>query len=136
MWILQANGLGIGSRCGGGSRTYGTRVMLKLASTRIPANDPVSVRISSGNDFTIAGSLGGQTTHQVTVARKHRIHLKAKHFTLGAHEQKTIKLTLPKALRNLLQRTGNPSLALSATVRDPVGHARTVTPRLKTKRRQ
>jgi hypothetical protein len=86
----------------------------------------------------ITGTLGGAVTQRVTVARKQRIQLHLKRFTLGAHAHKAIKLALPRALRNLLQRAGKLSLTLSATVRDPAGHARTVKKRVapRLKRRQ
>jgi RTX calcium-binding nonapeptide repeat (4 copies) len=116
-----------------------TRVTLQLAAGRIPAAGPLKVRVQNANGFTVTGEASGQTTKKIDVSRKRRVKLKAKGFSVGANAKKTVKLTLPAALRRLLKRTGKLSLRLTVRVKDPAGNTRTVTkkvtPKLKRRRR-
>ncbi len=122
---------------GGGSDAFGakTLVTLRLAVKRIPANGPLPVRIVNANGFAVTGSVSGQTTAPVAVARKRRVKLKAKSFAVGANARMTVKLKLPAALKRSLRRTGKLSLRLTVRVKDPAGNTRVVkkkvTPRLK-----
>jgi hypothetical protein len=105
-------------------------VALDLAVKRIPARGPVAVRIANSNGFGVTGQVSGQTAKPVPVAsraRKRRIKLKAKSFTVAPKATKTVRLTLPKRLRQLLKRSGKLTLRLRAEVRDESGNARTVT---------
>jgi hypothetical protein len=128
---------GGGSAPGFGAKTH---VTLKLAAGRIRVRGPLAVRVSNANAFAVTGKLSGQTTKKVAVSRKRRIKLKAKSFKVGAHATKTVKLKLPKALRKLLKRKHRLSLRLTAKVKDPAGHTRTVKktvkPKLKKKRKR
>ena len=112
-----------------------TLVTLQLAVKRIRARGPLPVRIVNANGFAVTGSVSGQTTAPVAVARKRRVKLKAKSFNVGANARKTVKLKLPAALQRTLRRTGKLSLRLTVRVKDPAGNSRTVkkkiTPRLK-----
>ena len=132
---------GGGSPGGGSSVGFGakTLVTLKLAAKRIPAKGPLKVRVANGNGFTVTGKLSGATTKKVSVSRSRRVKLKAKSFRVGAHSRTIVKLKLPKTLRKLLKRKHKLSLRLTAKVKDPAGHTRTVKktvkPRVKKKRR-
>lgn len=94
-----------------------TRVTLALAARRIPAKGPVRVRVSNTNGFRVTGRLSG---------RARRVGLATKAFAVAAHGKTTVKLNLPRALRRLLKRSRGLSLSLTARVRDPAGHTRTV----------
>jgi DNA-binding beta-propeller fold protein YncE len=133
-----------GGETGGGTGTrlaFGTKtlVTLALAARRIPAKGPVAVRVSNANGFQVTGKLSGQRTTKVAVPRKRPVKLKVQSFRVGAHAHTKVKLSLPRALRQLLKRTRQLSLRLTAKVKDPAGHARTVTktikPRLKERRK-
>jgi hypothetical protein len=133
-----------GGETGGGTGTrltFGTKtlVTLELAARRIPAKGPVAVRVSNANGFQVTGKLSGQRTTKVAVSRKRPVTLKVQSFRVGAHAHTKVKLSLPRALRQLLKRTRQLSLHLTAKVKDPAGHARTVTktikPRLKERRK-
>ncbi|MDQ3870791.1 MAG: hypothetical protein M3301_04140, partial [Chloroflexota bacterium] len=104
------------------------------------AGGPIKVRIANTNDFEVSGEVSGQTTKKVSVSRKRRIKLSAKAFSVPGHAQRTISLKLPTALGRLLRRKHNLSLRLTAKVRDPAGHSRTVnktvSPKLLEKRRR
>jgi hypothetical protein len=136
----SGGGTGGGSG-GGGTSAFGakTLVTLKLAGGQIPANGPVAIKVANDNGFTITGNLGGRTTSKVSVSKRKRVKLKTKSFSVSAHTKRTVKLKLPKALRRLLKRKHKLSLRLSAVVKDPAGHSRTVSktikPKLKRKRR-
>jgi hypothetical protein len=126
---------------GGGAGTtpgFGSKMLvtLKLASRRIAIRGPLAVRVSNGNSFPVSGRLSGQTTKRVSVARKRRIKLKARSFRVAAHTTKTVKLKLPKALRRLLGRNHKLSLRLTAKVKDPAGHTRSVNKLVKPKLRK
>ena len=99
---------------------------LKLAAKRIPAKGPLKVRIANANGFQVTGTLAGQTANRVSAGRKRRIKLRSKSFRVAAHAGKTVKLTLPRALRKLLKRKRTLKLRLTATVRDPAGNRRSV----------
>jgi len=126
---------------GNSALAFGARtlVTLKLAAGRIPAKGPVAVQVANANAFQVTGTLSGQTAKRVSVARKRRIKLKAKSFSVGAHAKKTVKLNLPNTLRRLLGHKHKLSLRLTAKVKDRAGHTRTVhrtiSPRLKKHRR-
>jgi YVTN family beta-propeller protein len=118
-----------------------TLVSLTLTVKTIPSKGPVAIRISNRNGFRVTGTLAGRTTSKVTVGkRKSRISLKAKSFSVAANSRKTVKLSLPKSLRTVLKRKHKLSLALTARVKDPAGHTRTVRKtvslRLKTARKR
>jgi virginiamycin B lyase len=104
-----------------------TLVTLKLASGHIRARGPITVRIANANGFSINGKLSGRTVDRVSVVGKRRLALRAKAFRVGAHAKKTIKLNIPRTLQGVLKRHHKLRLRLAATVRDPAGHARTVT---------
>ena len=104
-----------------------TLVTLRLATRRTPARGPLKVTVSNGNRFAVTGRLSGRTTKKVATSPRRRIALKAKAFEVNANAEKTIRLTLPKALRRLLGRNRKLSLQLTAKVADPAGHTRTVT---------
>jgi hypothetical protein len=132
-----SSGPGGGTAAGFGAKTL---VTLKLLKSRIPSRGPVSVRVTNANGFKVTGRLGGQTVRKVATSRKRRVKLAAKSFSVGAGSRKTVKLKLPRALRRLLKRTHRLSLGLTARVKDPAGHTRTVKkrvkPKLKVKRRK
>jgi Ca2+-binding RTX toxin-like protein len=123
-----------------GTLAFGTRtlVTLKLTSGQIPARGPVKVRVANGNAFAVTGAISGQTTRPIAVARKRRVKLKTKSFSVGANARKTVTLKLPAPMRRSLARTGKLSLSLSARVKDPAGNTRTVKKRvtLRLKRRR
>ena len=135
-------GGGGGAPAGGGPLGFGakTLVTIKLAVARIPAKGPLNVRVTNRNAFEVTGKLSGETVKRVTVSRKRRVKLKAKSFRVRAHAGKTVKLKLPKVLRRLLKRKHKLRLRLTAKVKDPAGHTRTikkrVTPKLKKTRRR
>jgi hypothetical protein len=105
-------------------------VSLKLAVGRIPARGPVKVRVANRNGFTVKGSVGGQTTKPIATARKRRVKLKKKSFSVAANAKKTVTLKLPAAMKRTLARTGKLSLSLTAKVKDPAGNTRTVKKRV------
>jgi 6-phosphogluconolactonase (cycloisomerase 2 family) len=121
----------------GGSRAplaFGakTRVTLALAARRIPARGPLKVRVRNANAFRVASRLSGQ------LARKRRVKLTARSFSVAAKSRKTVTLRLPRTLRRQLKRKGKLALRLTAKVADPAGNTRTVrkrvTPKLKRRR--
>jgi hypothetical protein len=111
-----------------------TRVTIKLAARRIPAGGPLAVRVANANAFRVTGKLSAQTSDRISVARKVRIKLAARSFRIGARGKQTIRLKLPKPLRQVLAQQGKLKLRLTAKVTDPAGKTRTVrkrvTPRL------
>ena len=113
-----------------------TLVTLRLAANRIPASGPLRVRVVNRNAFKVSGRLSGRTTRAVAVAKRRRIKLATKAFTVAAGSRKTVKLTLPRTLRRLLARRGRLSLRLSARVQDPAGNTRTVNKRVTPMRKQ
>jgi uncharacterized delta-60 repeat protein len=118
---------------GGGPLAFGARtlVTLRLAAERIPARGPLKVRVANANGFEITGRLSGQTVNRVALTLKRRIKLKAKAFIVGARTKKTVRLKLPKALRQLLRRKRKMTLRLTAKVKDPAGNTRTVKKRVR-----
>jgi VHL beta domain len=118
-----------------------TLVTLRLVATRNPARGPLEVRVTNGNGFAVTGKLSGETVSPVAVsrtrARKQRVKLRAKSFSVAANSKKPVALKLPKVLGRLLKREGKLSLRLTAKVRDRAGNTRAVTkrvtPRLKAK---
>ena len=134
--LAATRGGGAGPRRAFGPKTL---VTLRLAAARIPAKGPVPVRVVNANAFQVTGKLSGEATNRGSVSRKRRLKLPAESFRVGAHAHKTVKLTLPRALRRLLKVKRQLSLRLTATVKDPAGHTRTVKktvkPKLTRKRR-
>jgi DNA-binding beta-propeller fold protein YncE len=114
----------------------GTLVSLKLAVKKIRANGRVAVRIANGNTFAVTGRLSGKTAQKITVSAKRRVALKSKRFTVAAHGRKTVRLKLPKSLQALLASRHKLSLVVTAKVKDPAGHSRTVRKRVAPKLRR
>jgi hypothetical protein len=112
-----------------------TLVTLALAAKRIPAREPLPVRVSNRNGFEVAGSLSGRTAGRAPVSKRKRARLASKRFRVEAGARKTLKLTLPKALRRRLERTRRLELRLTAKVNDPAGNTRTVSKTVKPKLR-
>lgn len=118
--------------------TFGAKalVTLALASKRIAPGRPLRVRVANRNAFAVTGSIGGRTVRAFAAAAKRkRLALKAKAFTVGAGAKKVVRLKLSKRLRGLLVRDGEVALELRAVVRSPAGESRSVkrkvTPKLK-----
>jgi len=86
----------------------------------------------------VTGSVGGQTTKAISTARRRRVKLKAKSFSVGANARKTVTLKLPAPMKRTLARTGKLGLTLTGKVKDPAGNSRTVKKRvmLKLKRKR
>jgi hypothetical protein len=103
-----------------------TLVTLRLAAGRIPAKGPLAIRVVNANEFAINGTLAGRTANRIDTARKRRVKLRTKAFTVPAKTGKTVKLKLPSALRRSLARRGKLSLRLTGRVKDPAGNLRTV----------
>jgi dipeptidyl aminopeptidase/acylaminoacyl peptidase len=113
---------------GGGGKTgaFGTQtlVSVSLAARRIPAGGPLKALVANKNGFAITGRLSGRHGH---------LKLKARGFAIGARAKKTVKLKLSKPMRRVLRRRHALTLRLSATVKDPAGHLRTVSKTVKPK---
>jgi len=105
-------------------------VSLRLATTRIPAKGPLPVRIANANDFRVVAGVSGQTVQKVQAAAKRRLKLGARRISVDPNAARTVKLTLPKALRRLLARKGRVALRLNVKVTDPLGNVRTFSRRL------
>ncbi|MGC1165856.1 MAG: hypothetical protein WA862_07105 [Solirubrobacterales bacterium] len=103
-----------------------TRVHLALAAKRIPARGPIRVSVRNQNPFEIDGTLTARTAKRVSAPRRRVVNLKGQAFSIGAGARMTVKLTLPRPLRHVLQRKRKVSLLLRATVTDPAGNIRTV----------
>jgi hypothetical protein len=112
--------------------TFGARtlVSLRLASRRIPAEGPIRVRVRNRNGFAIRGRLSGRTARKVNASARRVVKLRAKRFRVRAVSRKTVKLALPRPLRQLLSSKGKLRLRLTAKVRDPAGVTRTVRKRV------
>jgi hypothetical protein len=114
-----------------------TGVTVRLASGRIGSSGPIAVVLSNANAFSVTGTLRAQTVKAISARRK-RVRLGTKGFTVPATSQQTVKLALPKALRRELKRKRRLALRLSVVVEDPAGNSRTVrkrvSPRLKPRR--
>jgi hypothetical protein len=116
----------------GGPASFGSNplITLSLAAKRIGRTGVLPIRVRNRNSFAVKGRLG---------ARRRRARTKTKPFNIRAGAHKTVKLKLPRSLRRLLVRKHRVTLRLSAAVRDPAGHKRTVVksvkPRLKSHRR-
>jgi Ca2+-binding RTX toxin-like protein len=134
--FAAANGGGGGGGGGGGAggnvKTFGrkTRVSLGLTAARIPAKGPLALRIANRNDFRVVARVSGQTVAKVQAAAKRRLKLGTKRVTVGAKAARTVKLSLPKALRRLIAHKGKVALRLSVRLTDPIGNVRTFTKRL------
>lgn len=98
-----------------------TQVALRLAAQRIPASGPLGVVVSNANAFHITGRLSG------VQPKPRRVAIPAKAYSVPHKAGRTVQLDLPKAIRTRLRSNGQVTLNLSAVVRDPAGHARTVT---------
>jgi virginiamycin B lyase len=101
-----------------------TRVTLGLAKQRLAAGGPLPVRVRNANRFTVTGGLSARTLKKVKTPTRRFIKLKAKAFRVGAHAKTTVKLRLPKPLRQVLDRRHKVRLQLIAKVKDPAGHTR------------
>jgi hypothetical protein len=113
-----------------------TLVTLRLAANRISARGPVPVRVTNRNAFDVGGTLSGRTSKAVAAAKRRRIKLGAKAFTVAADSRKTVRLKLPRKLGRLLARRGKLSLRLSARLDDPAGNIRTVSKKVAPKLRR
>lgn len=135
-----SGGDGGGGQAGGGSastyqvptpQAFGARtlVSLSLARRSIPARGPIPVRVANRNGFTVSGRLSGRTIQRVRRAQR-RVTLRGRSFTVGARSRKTVRLTVPRALRRRLRQRGRMAVRVTASVRDPAGNRRTVTRRM------
>ena len=130
-----------GPGVGGTPPSFGARtlVTLRLAAARIPATGPLRVRVTNANAFEVTGTLSGRTTNRISLSQPRRIGLRARPARVGANARKTVNMKLTKALRRLLKRERQLSLRLTARVKDPAGHSRsvhrTVKPKLKQPRK-
>jgi hypothetical protein len=105
-----------------------TLVGLSLATPRIPAAGPLPVVVSNGNNFRVTGTLSGRSAARLPAKpQPKRIAIPAKAFAVAGRKKATVKLALPKAIQGALTKNGRVKLDLTAVVRDPAGHARTVT---------
>ena len=129
---LTTGGAGGSTTAGGSRRAFGatTLVTLRLAAGRIPAKGPIAVRIANANGFRVTGELSGQTAKRASRSRTRRVKLTARSFRVGAHAAKAVKLTLPRSLRAVLNRSGKVSLRVVAKVEDPAGTTRTIRKRI------
>jgi secreted trypsin-like serine protease len=113
-----------------------TRVGLRLGSQRIPATGPLPVVVSNANNFEVAGRLSGRSTAALPAKPSpRRVSIAAKAFAVGSNRGTTVKLALPRAIQSRLRSNGQVKLDLTAVVRDPAGHARTVTKTVTVKKR-
>lgn len=104
-----------------------TKVTLSLPSARIPASGPLPVRVTNANNFQVTGRLSGRSVDRLpSGSREKRVAIASKSFTAKPQRKPIVKLALPDAIRSALKRTGSVKLALTAVVRDPSGHSRTV----------
>ena len=121
------------------SQAFGARtlVTLSLARRRIPATGPAEVAVRNQNGFGVSGRLSGRSLRRIaTTSARRRIKLRARRFNVSAQSRRTVKLTLPRALRRVLRRRRSLALGVTASVRDPAGNTRTVTRRLVLKLRK
>jgi Ca2+-binding RTX toxin-like protein len=123
-FAARPGGGGGGGAGGGGGgnaavKTFGrkTRVSLRLRSARIPAKGPLALRIANANGFRVLARVSGRT-------------LKAKRVRVPAKAARTVKLSLPKAVRRTLARKGKVTVRISVRLTDPIGNVRTFTKRL------
>ena len=105
-----------------------TQVSLGLARQRIPASGPLPVVVSDANNFHVTGRLSGRTADG-------RVAIPARSFSVPSKASRTVELDLPKAIRRRLRTNGQVKLALTAVVRDPAGHTRTVSRTVTVKKR-
>ncbi len=103
---------------------------LGLTAARIPGKGPLALRIANRNDFRIVARVSGQTVRKVQAAAKRPLKLGAKRITVPAKAARTVRLSLPRAVRRLLARNGKVALRLSVRITDPIGNVRTFTKRL------
>jgi hypothetical protein len=110
-----------------------TLVSLNLSARRIPVRGPPKVLVNNANGFRVTGILSGRTVDRASLLRG--VKLRAESFRVDAHAKKTLRLRLPTALQRVLRRDHKLRLRLTAKVKDPAGHTRTVntrvTPRLR-----
>jgi Low-density lipoprotein receptor repeat class B len=103
-----------------------TRVTLALVSARVGKRGPVQVRIANTNAFAIGATLTAQTSKPIAGAHGRRVSLATARFGLANGAKRTVKLSLPASLRALLAHRRAFALVLTAIVKDPAGHRRTV----------
>jgi hypothetical protein len=127
---------GGGSTGGGlaGAAAFGSNTNVSLSA----AASGAGVKVSNGNSFPVTGSLSGRTAQSFATARRRKLRLSAKRFSVPARSNRVVKLALPRKARRALKRRRRLGLSLSATVRDPAGNTRKVTKRvtLKLKRKR
>jgi hypothetical protein len=116
-------GAGDGTSASGSGLVFGARtlVTLRLGAKRIGARGPLPVVVTNANRFAVSGRLSGAATTRPRVA------LATRSIRVRALATATFKLALPKRMRLRLVHKGRLTLRLRAGVRDPAGHARTVT---------
>jgi hypothetical protein len=108
-----------------------TSVTVALAAKRIRARGPLPVRVSNKNPFEVTGSLSGQTASKASAAKRKRVRLASQPFRVRPRARKTVKLKLPKTLRQQLERQRRLTLRLTAKVNDPAGNTRTISKTIK-----
>jgi hypothetical protein len=113
-----------------------TRVALSLPAARIPASGPLPVRVSNANNFRVTGSLSARSAAKLsTKSGSKHVAVAARSFAADAKRKPIVKLDLPKSIQSALKRHGQVKLDLTAGVRDPSGHVRTVKRTLTVKQR-
>ena len=114
---------GAGASSSGAQPAFGPRtlVTLRLGARRIPSRGPLTVVVTNANRFAISGHLSGATPTPGRIALAQRM------ITVRATAKATVTFALSRRLRLRLAHTGRLTLRLRAGVRDPAGHARTVT---------
>ena len=112
-------------------RAFGPRTLveLDLAKARIRADDPVQVLVSNDNSFPVTGELSGKAakggkagSRRARAAAK----LKPKPINVSPGGEQTVKMKLPKSLRQILVRKRKLKLQMSAALLDPAGNSRRV----------
>ena len=113
---------GVGASSSGSRPAFGARrlVTLRLGAKRIPARGPLPVVVANANHFAVSGRLSGATP------APRRIAVRQRSITVRAAAKLTVHLALSKRLRLRLVHAGRLTLRLRVGVRDPAGHARTV----------
>jgi hypothetical protein len=98
------------------------RVSLALATPRIGAKSPVTVRIVNQNPFLVAGTIEAREVIPKKVKKGKRPRKPPKAFPAGfevaANSEATVALRLPAVTQKLLAEQGKVTLALSGSVAD------------------
>jgi hypothetical protein len=106
-----------------------TLVSLSLGAARIPASGPLPIVVSNANNFGVNGSVSAITVRELGSPPR-RVPLAARGFSTGPGGKATVKLDLPRKVRDALRSRGQLGFDVTATVHDPAGHTRTVTTRV------